>query len=256
MQDNDEKNEIEKSEPEKCLNLKELSQRLQDEKSFIIKKQNIDILDGLEDTRHLTVEQVCDGWEVVIKNLNDVMIEGEGSHLFSHFESANVITFINCNNVTISGLKLGHKVEMSECCGSVIEVKESANFRMIDVELYGCGAYGIYATDSSICLEKMNIHHCKYGAINAKNTEVEIKDSIIHDCTSDVENLIDVENYLKIENLEICGNKSALALIKGNPENTELKSVYIHDNKYRKNYYWGVGETEIQMKNNELLGWN
>lgn len=248
--------QIEQTEEIVCETLRKLGESLNNNKSYRLKKQTSDILDGLIDTKYLQVEQIGDGWEVVFKYLNNVKISGNGSHLFSHFKEANVIRFEGCSDIEISGFKLGHSVETNECCGSVIHISNSDNIVLKDMELYGCGTYGVFSNSSRFVLKNVNIHNCKYGAVCAWESDVEIVDGYIHNCLDETNNLIEVEGSLKVKNLEIYNNHANLAIIKSNPELTELDSVYIHDNKYRKNYFWSASENEILLKNNEQLTWS
>lgn len=239
-----------------CRTLRELAESLSDNSCFILQRQVSDILNGLIDTKYLQIEEAGDGWEVVFKGLNNVKIYGDGSHMFSHFKEANVISFEKCNNVEFEGFKLGHKTEVEECCGAVIYISNSQNIFFRNMDLYGCGTYGVFSSDSSVGLKNVNIHNCKNGALYACRSDIEIEDGCIYNCEEEIRDLIEVEGNLKVRNLEIYNNRANLAIINSNPERTELRKVYIHDNMYRKNYFWSATDSEVILKNNKHLSWN
>ena len=154
-----EKQEIEEQPVEIfCNTLRELAEKLEENKIYSLNKQTTDILEGLIDTKYLQVEQAGDGWEVVFKGLANVKIKGNESHLFSHFKEASVIRFENCIDIEICDFKLGHNVGSDECYGPVVDIINSYNIVLRNVEFYGCGTYGVYASESVVILQNANIH--------------------------------------------------------------------------------------------------
>lgn len=239
-----------------CKNIYDFAINLDNDRIIEIEKSEKDILDGIIESRHVSVEQAGDGWEVILKDISNTEIRFNNSHIFSHHKEACVIVIQNCSNITISDVKLGHIVKIKPCCGSVVRIENSDNVLLRNVEMYGCGTYGILAQYSNIWMDNVDIHNCINGAIWCNSSSVKITNSCIHDCKKDIDNLIEVDGNLIIENTKIYNNKAKLALIKGNEENTEFKCVSIYSNKYRKNSYWDLNENQVIMRDNKLLPWD
>ena len=54
--------------------------------------------------------------------------------------------------MTIKNLRLGHKGESKECAGEVVCLKNCSDFFFYNVELYGCGTYGLTSYGSNVDL--------------------------------------------------------------------------------------------------------
>ena len=134
-----------------------------------------------------TWEFTGDGYELEIQNARNLEIRaasGGGTSIVSEPRYANVLSFSGCDGVVLSGLTLGHTVEPGFCSGGVLNFAGSDNIRVEDCALYGCGTFGISASNCR-ALSAMNtsIYDCSYGAIEANGCwDLRFFDGEIHDC--------------------------------------------------------------------------
>ncbi len=78
-----------------------------------------------------------------------------------------VLAFEGCRYLTIEGITAGHHVEPGTCGGSVLQFRQSNKINLKDCSLYGCGTYGIEATDcSDLFVEDSEIYECTYGIVD------------------------------------------------------------------------------------------
>ena len=120
------------------------------------------------------------------KYINNLLIEakeGEQVTICTEDPLEAPLSFQYCNNVTLSGLTVGHMVEPGYCSGSVILIDDSSKININDCRLYGCGTYGLEGTNSyGINVYDTEIYECSYGLISFYNTgNVTFKDCNMHD---------------------------------------------------------------------------
>ncbi len=115
-------------------------------------------------------ESVYEGYELVISNVSNVTIRGAGqgkTTLESNPRAATVLTFENCENVTLEGFTAGHVPGAEPCEGNVINLRNSSNVTMKDLGLFGCGATGVWADSSTnLTLEGCDIYECSAFAMS------------------------------------------------------------------------------------------
>jgi len=75
-----------------------------------------------------------------------------------------VFSFENCDNLALSRLTLGHTLN-GDCSGSVLGFRHCAGVELSQMDLYGCGTYGIEAREGSgdIQVYDSTIRDCSYG---------------------------------------------------------------------------------------------
>lgn len=239
-----------------CESVKELCQKLQANCQINLIKVEGNILDGVQESENICVNRSGDGWEIVLKDLNNVEINGNGSHLYSCFPSASVIVLENCYNVHINGFKLGHKVEEGECDGNVITMRDCYEIVIENVEIYGCGVFGIHTIYSEYSCIDSEIYHCRDGAIWSEDSNVKIIDTKIHDCKNCSSDLIYVSDSLFLKNVDIYNNHTELALINNDRNLFEFQKVRIINNAYRKKSFFTDELSEVELLENRHLGWN
>lgn len=181
----------------------------------------------------------------IIKNVTNMTIEGN-AEITINDKMADVLKFENCEKITLSGLTIGHSSSYDEyqCEGAVIRFESCDTININECNLYGCGAFGIYADDvQNLNVSGGKIYDCTYTGIwltnysdaIVKNTEfcdsvlasgfLRIDDSTIHciDCNiHDIECMAWVEGF--IETLDSVDSPSAIAFTNCN----------FSDNKFNK----------------------
>lgn len=119
---------------------------------------------------HIISESVFNGRQLTVRNLSNItIVGGYNSHIVVNPAYAFVINFIGCDNIKIQNLTMGHTVE-GYCTGGVIGLKACTQSNISYCDLYGCGAYGLVAENSSsIDMYKTIIRDCSYGVMQLYN---------------------------------------------------------------------------------------
>lgn len=103
--------------------------------------------------------------------------------------SAAVLQFENCNNITVSGLTVGHINPMKEymCEGAVLCFENSNEVTINSCNLYGCGAEGIYAENTqNISVNSSQIYSCTFAGIwLAEKSQAAVSNSVFRDSKLD-----------------------------------------------------------------------
>ncbi len=113
---------------------------------------------------------VFDGQEHVIKgveNLEIVAKPGTKPVLLVRPRYSDVLSFEDCSNITIRGVKAGHTVESGSCTGGVFDFRNTKKVLIKNCRLYGCGTYGVTGQNSeSIKVLNTEIYECTYGCVS------------------------------------------------------------------------------------------
>ena len=125
-----------------------------------------------------------DGPGLVISGVENLSIVGEGAVISAIPRYANVLGFVNCDNITLRGFTAGHTEEPGECAGGVLDFQNCQGIDIADCRLYGCGILGISASGcTKLSVEKTEIYDCSQGAIALYATDgAAFSDCDIHDC--------------------------------------------------------------------------
>ena len=109
-------------------------------------------------------EERFDGRQLHLHKINNLtIVGGKDCSIIIDPHYSNVIEMSECNNITLKNLTMGHSEE-GYCEGGVIYAVSSNNIEVEDCELYGCGTYGIQATECSVVSVKNTvIRDCSYG---------------------------------------------------------------------------------------------
>ena len=139
---------------------------------------------------------VYDGPGLVISGVKNLRIVGNEATIAAIPRYANVIGFVNCENIDIENLTAGHTQEPGECAGGVLDFQNCDDVSVIDCHLYGCGILGISTSNSSnIYVGNTEIYECSQGAIALYATRgAEFVNCDIHDCYSPEISLHDCSN--------------------------------------------------------------
>jgi len=133
----------------------------------------------------LYLDSPNDGY--IIKNIVNLTIEGNAKIVIDDIWS-DVLNFRNCGNITLSGLTVGHTDSLEEyrCEGAVTNFTNCINVNIDMCNLFGCGAFGIYATGvKNLKVTNSKIYDCSYTGIwltgnsNADVIKTEFSDSTL-----------------------------------------------------------------------------
>ncbi|MDO5546223.1 MAG: right-handed parallel beta-helix repeat-containing protein [Eubacteriales bacterium] len=130
-------------------------------------------------------EDNYDGPGLVIAGVDDLTIRSKDGKTKNHTINAvpryaNVLTFINCDNLVLSGFTAGHTEAPGECTGGVLKFQNCYMLSVDNCGLFGCGTLGVSAElCTSINLRKCEIYECSYGGVSMSDTT----GITINDCT-------------------------------------------------------------------------
>ena len=127
---------------------------------------------------HLFAVNEWDGYGLIISGVRDMSIITENYlattdvSLVCTPRYADVLAFEDCSDITLNGFTMGHTIEQGSCQGDVLSLYNCINFNALDMDLYGCGTYGLVAEDSmDINLYGCYIHDCSYGMVYLYDTD-------------------------------------------------------------------------------------
>ena len=144
-------------------------------------------------------EDVFDGPGLILENLTNFHIVGNGADkafLNALPRYADVLCYRNCENVSITGVTLGHFKARGECCGGVLRFAETNTVTIRDCGLFGCGIFGIDATDcSGFTVEQTEIYDCSVNGVSLSSCkDMAFTGCDIHDCGEPMWNVNRCEN--------------------------------------------------------------
>ena len=129
-----------------------------------------------------------DGPELVIHDVQNLQIRAAGSDPSSCTVAAvpryaNVLAFLDCSGIRVSGLTAGHTDGQGACTGGVLLFENSSDLTVADCRLYGCGILGV---ETSFCSDlqvtNCEIYDCSQGGVRFYASErVSLTDCNIHD---------------------------------------------------------------------------
>ena len=107
---------------------------------------------------------------LVIDGVSYMKIEvenGQTAELSIDDPYSAVINFADCEKITFDGLTCGHHVEPGTCGAPVLGMRNCYDVTIDNCHLYGCGSYGLEASDcSSIYFDNTEIYECTYGIVS------------------------------------------------------------------------------------------
>ena len=128
-----------------------------------------------------------DGPSLVINGVQNLSIIAENDCVIAAIPRyANVLSFINCENISLSGFTAGHTEEPGSCAGGVLSFENCWGISIDHCSLYGCGILGIQASYcSALDVENTEIYDCSNGAIALYTVmDASFEGMNIHDCAS------------------------------------------------------------------------
>ena len=153
-------------------NLKEFLAAVKPGATIVIKSPGINLSQGAYEVNsardkypYARLDWYSDGAEVIIHDVSNLVIrseEGKKAELISEQETAFVLNFVNCNNITIENIVAGHDVP-GYCTGGVFSIENSSDIKIIGCSLYGCGTEGLYLSNvRRLTMSHSEIYECTY----------------------------------------------------------------------------------------------
>ena len=121
-------------------------------------------------------EDIYDGPGLVITGVNNLTIRSKDGKTKNHTINAvpryaNVLTFVNCDNLVLSGFTAGHTKEPGVCAGGVLMFQNCTMVSVDNCGLFGCGILGVQAEGcTSITLRKCDIYERSNGGVSMSDT--------------------------------------------------------------------------------------
>lgn len=167
-------------------------------------------IDKMKNHPYMTEE--FDGPQLVLKSIHNLTIKGSDKNgrtlLRISPRYAYVLKFVDCKDITISNLVMGH-TDGGYCEGGVLGFVECANISINACDMYGCGMEGLYCKDVN----------------NLKMTN-----SYIRDCTYDIMTL-EVSNHIEFDNCLFFRNKEYSMFEVSSCENVIFRRCHIFQNR-------------------------
>lgn len=152
----------------------ELMKEIESNKIIKIKAERL-LLSNLKNVNSslISLQTVFDGLQVEIKNVKNLSIEGilsKPTKMLTATRYANVLTFRDCENISISNIEAGHSPAQGYCTGGVLAFYNCRNVNVSNSLLFGSGTEGL--TLQSVIdakFEKVTIRSCTYGIMTLTN---------------------------------------------------------------------------------------
>lgn len=154
---------------------KELIQNIAPNTKILLKTGDYNLLEPkLLDNKYVVYNQVFDGYELEIKDIDNLTLEAEqGSkvNLLIDPRYAYVMHFTNSSNINISGIVAGHYPNKGECVGGVFKFENCKNVQIGNSELFGCGTEGLTLDNvDKLQFTNSTIRDCSYGIMTMNNS--------------------------------------------------------------------------------------
>jgi len=119
-----------------------------------------------------------------VRNLS--IISDEPAEITALPRYADVLKFLNCENITLSGFTAGHSEGAGSCAGSVLAFENCWDVDIDACRLYGCGTWGINAYYcSELSVKNTEIYDCSIGAIALYTVmDAGFEGMDVHDCAA------------------------------------------------------------------------
>ena len=129
-----------------------------------------------------------DGPELVIRDVQNLSIRAAADDpaactVTAVPRYANVLAFLDCTGIRVSGLTAGHTEGQGACTGGVLMFENCSDIAVSGCRLYGCGILGIEASYcSGLKVTECEIYDCSQGGVRLYETRgAAFTDCDIHD---------------------------------------------------------------------------
>ena len=179
-----------------------------------------------------------DGVEIVVERTDGITIEGGGktrqdTEIVVDPRYAAVLTFDDCQGIVLSNFTMGH-TDRGQCDGNVIDFYECEKISLHQLDLYGCGVFGL-------------------GAFR-KTTELYAYDCIIRDCSYGPFDIFDCTGRFDFRKCTMTGSegypyflqndKTFVSFYECTFGKNETEYIYYNESMYNEDCVWS-DEAEI-----------
>ena len=183
-----------------------------------------------------------DGSQLMISDVQDLTIEAQDAEktiISALPRYATVMNFMNCENLTLRNITLGHVEGAGVCSGGVLYLGNCLGVTVEGCALFGCGTIGVQAEYSdNITVMDTEIYDCSYGASTIIGCyDMRFENCEIFDCAAIGAGLFAVENSAEIAviNSDIHDNNGSAMLAC-----SYSKGVYFGGNTVSGNGFEGM----------------
>lgn len=135
----------------------------------------------------LYYDEVSDGEQFIVNNFDNVTLmsadKNDPAVIVCDPRYADVIRFVDCDNLVLDHIVMGHSDGEGYCTGNVLGLIYSWDVTVTNCDFYGCGAYGFYIDDCNrVAINDSYVHDCTYGCAVINASIVTMKHDEFFDC--------------------------------------------------------------------------
>jgi len=154
-----------------------------------------------------------DGWQAEIRKVEGLTIRGakDGKvEVVAQPRYSDVLYFNDCSDIVIENITFGHTIEQGNCEGAVLAFDYCQKISLEDLDLYGCGTYGVTAEHTvGIALKDCVIRECSYGIVDLQLCS----DAVFENCTFRDNGGFDMlslsSSFVRFEGCSFTGNEGS-----------------------------------------------
>lgn len=212
-----------------------------------------DVLEGACGSKHISLNEVYDGRELVISGVNHLFISGKGTEIVTSAYCANVIVFKECSHLVLENIALGHLPEQEFYRGAALRFENCTDIQLRNLRLFNCGMYGILYENGNITISGCKIYHCIHSAIRMRNVAGIIDDLEIYNCRDTIESIVNLqESSMIMKNTKIHDNSSKSYIIEGDREDYIFENVEVWNNICTGSVSNIINESQLKEWNNDI----
>lgn len=236
-----------------CNNMTDFCENVSSNMYLELYAKKYNVLEGACESRHISINKVYDGREMVIFGVDHLFISGRETEIVTSAYGANVIVFKNCSHLVLENVMLGHFPEQGFRDGAALRFENCTDIQLCNLKLFNCGTYGILYENGSVTISNCKIYRCAYGAIRMKNVAGIIDNLEIYDCKNTIESIVNFqESSIIMKNTKIHDNSSQEYIIKGDKEDYIFENIEVWNNSCIGSVSNVISELQLKEWNNNI----
>ncbi len=199
-----------------------------------------------------------------IEDVDNLTLIGVDAEILTVPRSSNVLSFRNCDQISLQGLTVGHTEAAQACEGGVILLEGCVDTAIDNCRLYGCGTIGVCAERCrNLIVSNTDIYHCSAAGISfSEGHGLSVDCCNIYDCgrTGLYQNAVAAfilynSPDVMISNCDVHDNYLN-SLIQGNAK-SYFKNIRVYDNHISTafNLDGDVQFSDISFSGNTVNKW-